>query len=101
MQQKSWFILFRRRVPLGYIFESNLVEVLLRLFPQPPFRNVTLQCLAEVRLLLLLLLRGGAGRGAVAGQGGAAGQSACVQGQEQKQRPTSSAGSAGLELSFS
>ena len=37
-----------RRVPLGYIFESNIVEVLLRLFPQPPFRNVTLQCLAEV-----------------------------------------------------
>lgn len=36
------------QVPLGYIFESNLVEVLLRLFPQPPFRNVTLQCLAEV-----------------------------------------------------
>jgi len=38
-------------VPLGYIFESNLVEVLLRLFPQPPFRNVALQCLAEVAAL--------------------------------------------------
>jgi hypothetical protein len=35
-------------VPLGYIFSSNLVDVLLRLFPQPPFRNVALQCLAEV-----------------------------------------------------
>lgn len=38
-------------VPLGYIFESNLVEVLLRLFPQQPFRNVALQCLAEVAAL--------------------------------------------------
>eukprot|EP00887_Chlorella_sp_A99_P002494 scaffold10.g2494.t1 len=38
-------------VPLGYIFESNLVEVLLRLFPQPPFRNLALQCLAEVAAL--------------------------------------------------
>lgn len=36
-------------VPLGYIFESNIVEVLLKLFPQPPFRNVALQCLTEVR----------------------------------------------------
>jgi hypothetical protein len=35
-------------VPLGYIFDSNLVEVLLRLFPQPPFRNLALQCLTEV-----------------------------------------------------
>jgi hypothetical protein len=38
-------------VPLGYIFESNLVEVLLRLFPQQPFRNPALQCLAEVAAL--------------------------------------------------
>lgn len=35
-------------VPLGYIFESNLVELLLQLFPQPSFRNVALQCLTEV-----------------------------------------------------
>jgi len=35
-------------VPLGYIFESNVIEVLLRLFPQPAFRNISLQCLAEV-----------------------------------------------------
>ena len=36
-------------IPLGYIFESNLVEVLLTLFPQAPFRNASLQCLTEVR----------------------------------------------------
>lgn len=35
-------------VPLGYIFEFNIMDVLLKLFPQPPFRNVTLQCLTEV-----------------------------------------------------
>lgn len=35
-------------VPLGYIFESNLVQLLLNLFPQAPFRNVALQCLTEV-----------------------------------------------------
>lgn len=35
-------------VPLGYILESNIVEVLLALFPQAPFRNVALQCLTEV-----------------------------------------------------
>jgi hypothetical protein len=37
-------------VPLAYVFESNLVEALLKLFPQPPFRNVALQCLSEARL---------------------------------------------------
>ena len=37
------------RIPLGYIFESNVVEILLRLFPQPAFRNLALQCLSEVR----------------------------------------------------
>ncbi|BDA47056.1 Exportin-1 [Coccomyxa sp. Obi] len=35
-------------VPLAYIFNSNLVEVLLKLFPEQPFRNVALQCLTEV-----------------------------------------------------
>jgi exportin-1 len=35
-------------VPLAYIFNSNMVEVLLKLFPQAPFRNVALQCLTEV-----------------------------------------------------
>ena len=34
-------------VPLGYVFESNLVEILLKLFPQPAFRNLALQCLTE------------------------------------------------------
>lgn len=38
------------RIPLGYIFESNVVEILLRLFPQPAFRNLSLQCLSEVML---------------------------------------------------
>lgn len=32
-----------------YIFESNMVQLLLGLFPQAPFRNVALQCLTEVR----------------------------------------------------
>ncbi len=36
-------------VPLGYIFESNLLNILLQLFPQPAYRNVALQCLTEVR----------------------------------------------------
>ena len=35
-------------VPLGYIFESQLLEILLQLFPQAPFRNIALQCLTEV-----------------------------------------------------
>lgn len=38
-------------VPLGYIFESNLIDTLLRLFPQPQLRNLSLQCLAEVAAL--------------------------------------------------
>ena len=36
-------------VPLGYILQSNMIEVLLKLFPQPAFRNVALRCLTEVR----------------------------------------------------
>lgn len=35
-------------VPLGYIFESSVLETLLKLFPVPAFRNVALQCLAEI-----------------------------------------------------
>ena len=38
-------------VPLGYIFETNMMDTLLRLFPQPPLRNLALQCLAEVAAL--------------------------------------------------
>lgn len=38
-------------VPIGYVFESNLLEHLLQLFPQAPFRNVALQCLTEVGVL--------------------------------------------------
>ncbi|KAF5832627.1 armadillo-type protein [Dunaliella salina] len=40
-------------VPLGYIFESNLLQILLQLFPQPAFRNVALQCLTEVGSLVM------------------------------------------------
>jgi hypothetical protein len=36
-------------IPQRYIFESNMVQLLLGLFPQAPFRNVALQCLTEVR----------------------------------------------------
>eukprot|EP00271_Cylindrocystis_brebissonii_P003986 TRINITY_DN15300_c0_g1_i1.p1 TRINITY_DN15300_c0_g1~~TRINITY_DN15300_c0_g1_i1.p1 ORF type:complete len:1098 (+),score=241.20 TRINITY_DN15300_c0_g1_i1:845-4138(+) len=35
-------------IPLGYIFESNLLEILLKLFPVPFYRNRALQCLTEV-----------------------------------------------------
>ena len=35
-------------VPIGYIFSSNMVEQLLKLFPQAPYRNVAIQCLTEV-----------------------------------------------------
>ncbi|CAN0898072.1 Protein EXPORTIN 1A [Linum grandiflorum] len=35
-------------IPLGYIFESPLLETLLKLFPIPSYRNLALQCLTEV-----------------------------------------------------
>lgn len=36
-------------IPLGYIFETNLIETLrTRFLSQPEFRNVTLQCLTEI-----------------------------------------------------
>ncbi|XP_048604890.1 protein EXPORTIN 1A isoform X1 [Brassica napus] len=38
-------------IPLGYIFESPLLETLLRFFPVPAYRNLTLQCLTEVAAL--------------------------------------------------
>lgn len=38
-------------VPLGYIFESDVVAVLLGLFPNPLYRNLTLQCLGEIGAL--------------------------------------------------
>ncbi|KAE8687333.1 Protein EXPORTIN 1A [Hibiscus syriacus] len=37
-------------IPLGYIFESTLLETLLKLFPVPSYRNLTLQCLTETIL---------------------------------------------------
>ena len=40
-------------IPLGYIFESPLLETLLRLFPNPTYRNVVLQCLAEIGSLVV------------------------------------------------
>ena len=41
-------------VPLGYVFEGNLVQILLHLFPQQPYRTVALQCLTEVGIVCLL-----------------------------------------------
>lgn len=38
-------------IPLGYIFESPLLETLLNLFPMPAYRNLALQCLTEVAAL--------------------------------------------------
>ena len=38
-------------VPLGFIFESSLVGLLLKLFPAPAYRNVALQCLTEIGAL--------------------------------------------------
>lgn len=38
-------------IPLGYIFESPLMETLLSFFPVPSYRNLTLQCLTEVAAL--------------------------------------------------
>ncbi|KAF5749342.1 protein EXPORTIN 1A [Tripterygium wilfordii] len=38
-------------IPLGYIFESPLLETLLKFFPMPSYRSLTLQCLTEVAAL--------------------------------------------------
>ncbi|GAV70516.1 IBN_N domain-containing protein/Xpo1 domain-containing protein/CRM1_C domain-containing protein [Cephalotus follicularis] len=38
-------------IPLGYIFESPLLETLLKFFTVPSYRNLTLQCLTEVAAL--------------------------------------------------
>ncbi|XP_042053265.1 protein EXPORTIN 1A-like [Salvia splendens] len=38
-------------IPLGYIFESPLLETLLKFFPVPAYRNLTIQCLTEVAAL--------------------------------------------------
>ncbi|KAF4380288.1 hypothetical protein F8388_024581 [Cannabis sativa] len=38
-------------IPLGYIFESPLLETLLNFFPMTSYRNLTLQCLTEVAAL--------------------------------------------------
>nr|QEL13144.1 XPO1a [Nicotiana benthamiana] len=38
-------------IPVGYIFESPLLETLLKFFPMPAYRNPTLQCLTEVAVL--------------------------------------------------
>ncbi|XP_062107540.1 protein EXPORTIN 1B-like isoform X2 [Humulus lupulus] len=38
-------------IPLGYIFESPLLETLLNFFPMPSYQNLTLQCLTEVAAL--------------------------------------------------
>ncbi|XP_042392932.1 protein EXPORTIN 1A-like isoform X1 [Zingiber officinale] len=38
-------------IPLGYIFESPLLEILLKFFPMGSYQNLTLQCLTEVAAL--------------------------------------------------
>ncbi|CAA6668710.1 unnamed protein product [Spirodela intermedia] len=38
-------------IPLGYIFESPLLETLLKFFPMASYRNLTLQCLTEIAAL--------------------------------------------------
>eukprot|EP01018_Ginkgo_biloba_P022931 Gb_02785 [translate_table: standard] len=38
-------------IPLGYIFESPLLDTLLNLFPVAAYRNLALQCLTEVASL--------------------------------------------------
>jgi exportin-1 len=36
-------------IPLGFIFQTNIIDVLInRFFPMPAFRNETLDCLAEI-----------------------------------------------------
>jgi exportin-1 len=58
-------------VPLGYIFESNIINLLLQAFPQPAFRNVALQCLTEVRRRRPRARRAAGGRdAATAARGG-------------------------------
>ncbi|KAJ1569665.1 Karyopherin transporter [Cladochytrium tenue] len=43
---------FLNWIPLGYIFETNLIELLItRFFEVPKFRNVTLECLTEIGAL--------------------------------------------------
>ncbi|XP_062073404.1 protein EXPORTIN 1B-like [Humulus lupulus] len=39
-------------IPLGYIFESPLLETPLNFFPMPSYRNLTLQCLTETMIPL-------------------------------------------------
>lgn len=40
---------FTHWIPLGYIFETNLIETLIqKFFNVPLFRNVTLKCLSEI-----------------------------------------------------
>ncbi|XP_042007739.1 protein EXPORTIN 1A [Salvia splendens] len=38
-------------IPLGYIFQSPLLEKLLNLYAAPAYRNLTLQCLTEIAAL--------------------------------------------------
>lgn len=39
---------FLNWIPLGYIFETPIIETLNRYLAQPEFRNVTLKCLTEI-----------------------------------------------------
>ncbi|XP_044732330.1 exportin-1 [Chrysoperla carnea] len=43
------FLLFLNWIPLGYIFETKLIDTLVfKFLPVPLFRNVTLKCLTEI-----------------------------------------------------
>jgi hypothetical protein len=35
-------------IPVEFIFNTSLLDILLGLFPRPPFRNLALQCLTEI-----------------------------------------------------
>jgi exportin-1 len=40
---------FLKWIPLAYVFESNLIEILaMKFFPEPVFRNRVLECLTEI-----------------------------------------------------
>ncbi|KAF8911158.1 CRM1 C terminal-domain-containing protein [Gymnopilus junonius] len=43
---------FLNWIPLGYIFETNIIDILLNRFLEAPeFRNITLKCIAEIAAL--------------------------------------------------
>eukprot|EP00727_Mastigamoeba_balamuthi_P006331 m51a1_g2318 putative exportin-1 (1057) ;mRNA; f:487141-490960 len=44
---------FLNWIPVGYIFETHMIEILiLKFFPAPQFKNVALRCLTEIAVLV-------------------------------------------------